>query len=134
MLIDDSKWSEIILATQPGIEQWNSHAAKHQQPDRFEFRQQSNDRYSFILTVHDEGAGSFQTDTRGLARELATGEMRAVKTIRKRGRLIGLQPQSDPKAWRTLANKPAADIVKQTRLLNFMMVLGVHPVKEKKAG
>lgn len=122
MNIDENKWADIIGETKAGIDRWNESAAKHGKRDTFRFSTQKNDRYEIILTEHDD---SYSLEARALAREIATGEIRSTKVVRKKGRIIGFQTKTpDPKGWKSLADKPADEIIKKLGLTDFLMFIG----------
>ena len=124
MLIDSKKWDEIVAVTEASIDRWNARAAEHGQKDTFHFFSQKTDRHEVIVAKHND---SYRMEVKALTRELETGEIRATKVIRKKGRIVGFQPTTpDPKGWKSLADKPADEIVKKLKLTNFFMFLGTR--------
>lgn len=121
MLIDDKKWNDIITAARTRIDKWNGSAAKHGLKDTFRVSTQKTDRYEVILTEH-RGGGVFEANA--LAREIATGEVRSTRVIRKKGHITGFQTTTpDPKYWKSLADKSAGDIIMKVRLVDFLMAI-----------
>lgn len=122
MYIDDAKWAEIIEETTTGIARWNASAAKHNKSDKFHLHLlSSSGKYSFIVTEHH---GGWANEWRALAREIATGEVRSTKAVIKKQKYAGASIKTpDPKAWKTLANKSAKEIVGKTKLLDFAMLI-----------
>lgn len=121
MLIDDKKWEEIGAAVKTRIDRWNASAVRHGQKDTFRFSTQKTVRHEVILAEHSDG---YMPEAKALARELETGEIRATKVVRKNGRIVGFRTTTpDPKGWKSLANKPANEIVKKLRLTGFFMAI-----------
>jgi hypothetical protein len=127
MIITDAKWNDIVAVTSAWIDKWKATAAKRQRKDDFTVKCDSGDKYTVLLTTHHDG---YQRECHAVAREIATGELRAANLVTKRRKGIGRIPvgysisQSDPKGWNGLANKSAEEIVKKLRLTNFVMFLG----------
>jgi hypothetical protein len=123
MLIDDKKWNDIIAETKVRIDRWTARATERGLKDTFRFTIQKTDRYEVILTEHLDGCN---LDAKGLARELATGEIRSTNVIRKKGRSTGFETKTpDPKGWKGLADKPADEIVTKLKLTDFFVIIGV---------
>jgi hypothetical protein len=121
MYVDDRKWNEIIDEAQAGIDRWKGHAAKHKKEDVFRLHQDQSEKYSVIITEHWKGR---MAERKALAREKDTGEVRSAKVVVKEWKLTGYTVKtSDPKAWKTLADKPAKEIVNKTKLLDFLMAI-----------
>jgi hypothetical protein len=124
MIISEDKWNEIIKATEAKVDKWNASAKKSGVSDTFNIETEVTDRYCFIHTRHKTGGSS---EHKVAARELATGQVWPAKIQRKKGRGIGVMvTKRDPKAWATLADKPADVIVGKLGLSNFIMVIGAH--------
>jgi hypothetical protein len=124
MIITNEKWNDIIAETRTVIDKWNESARKHQKSDVFRIKVHDTDGYTDLLTEHVNG---YQTERKIIAREIATGEMRRTTISKQRGHITGFKMwRPDPQAWRSLANKPAAEIVKRLKLTNFLMILGSH--------
>jgi hypothetical protein len=124
MIITDEKWNDIIAETRSSIDKWNENARKHQRPDVFRVNVQDSNGFNVLLTEHlTNGYGG--SERKIVVREIATGEMRRAKISKHRGRVTGFRVwKSDPKVWRSLADKPGAEIAKRLKLTNFLMILG----------
>jgi hypothetical protein len=121
MLIDDKKWEEIVAVTKVQIDTWNLHAIEHRKKDTFRFSIRKTDRHEVILAEHTD---NYRPEVKALAREVESGEIRATKVVRKKGRIVGFQTTTpDPKGWKSLADKPADEIVKKLRLTGFFMAI-----------
>jgi len=119
MIISDDRWADIIKATEAGIARWNASAAKHKKPDKFSVRISETSGYCVLLTAHNN---EWRTHYHAVAREIATGQMRAVNVFRKTHEIIGYKiKSSDPKAWKSLPNKSADAAVTQLRLCDFFL-------------
>lgn len=122
MRIETEKWNEIVDITKAKIADWNAHAKEHGKSDAFFADVQETGRFSVLFTQHRHGSC---VDGKAVAREIATGEVRATKLKKgKGGRVVGfVTRQPDPKSWHALADKPADVIVKQLKLTNFLMFI-----------
>jgi hypothetical protein len=126
MIITDEKWNDIIAEARAGIDKWNENARKHQKSDVFRINVQDSNGFNVLLTEHLSN-GYRESERKMVVREIATGEVRRATTSTHRGRVTGFKvSKSDPKAWRSLADKPAAEIAKQLKLTRFLMVLDVR--------
>jgi hypothetical protein len=137
MYVTDEQWNEIIEATKTGIDRWNASAAKHGATYRYSFEVwKPNDNFVMLQTEQKQNSGNRYTHE--IARETATGELRNIKlkyskSRKTRGQIIGFVVKPDPKSWATLANKPAPVIVKQLKLLDYIVVTSVRPVLRQQA-
>jgi hypothetical protein len=122
MIITDEKWNDIIAETQARIDKWNESAQEHQKSDVFRIKVQDEGDYTVLLTEHLNNGDA--NDRKVVVREIATGEMRRAAIVKYRGRVKGFKVwRPDPKAWRLLVDKPAAEIVRQLKLTRFLMLL-----------
>lgn len=120
MKITDEKWDEIITETQARIARWNARALEHGVEDTFTCDVERGEKYAVLITRH------LPSERKAVARELATGELRKATTVTKRGKLVGFSIKTpDPKAWRGLADKPAAEIVRKLKLTDYWIVKSV---------
>jgi len=128
MIITEEKWNEIITATRAGIDKWKARAAECQCEDRFTVETYKSDNYSVLTTAHDDG---WRGKRRAVARDMTTGEVRAATLIMKQRKGFGRVPvgvkikQTDPKAWKSLADKSADEIKRGLGLTDFRMVTSV---------
>jgi len=123
MVITDEKWNDIIAATKASIDRWRARAAEHGRPDRFYADVSNTDRFVALFTKHETGGG-IRPEMKVVVREIATGEMRSAKVRRDEGRVIGFVVSTpDPKAWKSLADKPADEIVRKIKLTGFVMFI-----------
>jgi hypothetical protein len=133
MIISDERWNDIIKATEAGIAKWNALVAKHKVPDKFSVKVRDEGGYSVLLTEHDDG---YQREHRAVVREVATGEMRAAKVVKKRRKGVGVVItgfsiwRSDPttKWWKSLPNKSADDAVRQLKLTDFFVPISASVI------
>jgi hypothetical protein len=124
MIITNEKWNDIIVETRAKIDQWNENARKHQKSDVFRIKVDNHqDGLAILCTEH--AAEDQRTEHKIVVREITTGEVRRATVVKRRGRVTGFKVwKPDPKAWKSLAEKPAAEIVKQLKLTHFWMFLG----------
>jgi hypothetical protein len=122
MSITKNQWSEIIAETRRSI---NASAAKHNLKEKFQYSVGSAGDYSVLSTAHLDDWSHIR---KAVAYQAATGELKAAKLLFNEGEITGVQVKPAPKAWRALAGKPAAEIVTQLRLTNFVLVTGAHAV------
>jgi hypothetical protein len=115
MKITDEKWNEIISETQAGIARWNARAFHHGIEDTFSCFVERGEKFVVLFTRHTPG------EQKAVARELATGELRKATLAKQDKRIRASIRTSDPKSWQKLADKPAAEIVRKLKLLNFVM-------------
>src|SRR4051794_20543915 len=110
MCINDQRGNDIITERKSGIDRWNANAAERSVKSvfRLHLKNTDDDAISIIATEH----ATDYHEWKALAREIKTGEVRSTKPIIKRGRFVGVKTrQSDPKAWKSLADKSAREIV-----------------------
>ena len=120
MIVDDQTWASIIEETKAGINKWNAIAVERGLEDRFLVHVFDMRPNTALVTEHRERYG---IESKAVVRE-ADGHIRKAKPIVKKGRIAGIKCGGhDPKAWSSLADKPAADIVKKLGLTNYIMVL-----------
>jgi hypothetical protein len=118
MHIDDNKWNEIVKAVQAGIDRWNASAAKHKTKDVFRLTHSKTTTYSVIIAEHVGGP------RKALLRN-AAGEVRSTKIkTNKKEQITGYTTRV--KNWKTLADKPAGEIVDKTNLLNFFVPISAR--------
>jgi hypothetical protein len=128
MIITDERWNDIIKATEANIAELNARAAEQKRLSRFSVTVRDSGPYSVLLTGHNG-------DHHVVVREVATGEMRSANVVKKRrkgvGKVItGFSVRTpDPKAWKSLANKSAEDVVRQLKLTKFFIALGATAEK-----
>jgi hypothetical protein len=125
MQITDDKWNAIITEVRQGIDRWNARAAEHKKGDTFRYELVPAGEYVLLLTTHRSGS----TEWHSVAYKPVTQEMWAAKLIFKNGRVTGFRVKPDPKAWTSLATKPAAEIVKRLKLTDFLIIDNVHAVR-----
>jgi hypothetical protein len=132
MIISNERWIDIIAATEVEIARWNDRAAEQGLPDKFSVTACDSDGFSILFTKHstecsyitERGNRERSTEHRHrmVTREIATGELRAANVVTERGQLIGFKVKPlDPKNWKSLADKSAADAVCRLGLLNFTL-------------
>jgi hypothetical protein len=79
-----------------------------------------------LFTKHETGGG-IRSEMKVVVREIATGEMRSAKVRRDEGRVIGFVVSTpDPKAWKSLADKPADEVVRKIKLTDFVMFISAQ--------
>jgi hypothetical protein len=124
MIITDEKWQEIIAATRASIDRWNASARKHNRPDQFHMEVHRSGEFEVVVTEHRDSRG-VGVERKCAMRKTATGEMHPSRTknVGKNG-FQTVMKGGDPKSWARLADKPAAEIVKQLKITDFFMVLG----------
>jgi hypothetical protein len=122
MIISDEKWTEIINETKAGINMWSARAVEHGCDDSFSIEQHNTGVFSLIATMHRSKYD--QLEVKALAWNGETGEVRAAKPMFKKGVVIGFKMKPVPKAWKSLTDKTAKEIVGKVGLLKFILILG----------
>jgi hypothetical protein len=128
MIIDGTKWQQIIDTTKASIEWWNATASRHGMKDTFECE-------THILPPHGAGvvvattlrSQLFSRDNivKQHAIFVTADGVRPAKIQRNKDHIItGFKFKPVPKAWATLADKSAEDIVSKTKLVDFFLVTG----------
>lgn len=127
MKIDDQKWNEIIAATQAGIEACKGRATKYGVAEANIFRCEGilGPTHTVLMTEHRDCG--YLMGRKAIARELASGEVRAAKAkVIGKGKIGFAVKTPDPKAWRSLADKPANEIVHKLKLTDFIIIHGAQ--------
>jgi hypothetical protein len=129
MIILDQFWRDICAEVDAGIERWNARAKEKGRPDKFRVEYHSPKMGACLLvTIHDDGDGEFYSiDRRAVYRD-ENGYLRPVTLIKKGRDVTGFKTKPAPKSWvkLSLGDKPAAEIVKKLKLLDFMIILGAR--------
>jgi hypothetical protein len=122
MLIQQESWNDIIKTTEAKIANWNARAKERGVEDTFFVDVREASGYCLLITKH---VSSGPDDIKVVAREIATSQMRPAKLNKdKKGRIVGFTVKPEPKAWKSLAEKPAETIVAKVGLTNFLLILG----------
>jgi hypothetical protein len=129
MIISNEKWDAIVAEVKAKIERWQAQADKHAIKETFRARivPLKSGECVVLVTEHCDASGDLH-NAHAVVRE-ATGQMRPARVHTRNDRLVYVSKKSSyPKAWRSLVDKPAADIVRKIGLLDFLLVHNVTAV------
>ena len=132
MKVSDEKWNEIVKETEAGIARWNAIAKERGLQDAFFSSIQETSGNSLLVTryKHDSDRSFAADDVRAVAREIATGQLRPVRVKKYKGGIVGFTVKPPSKAWSaSLSEKPAAEIVKQLKLLDFFVIVSASHIE-----
>lgn len=127
MIISDETWNEILAETEAGINRLNEIATQNGTADKFTWvlMGEPPDGPKTLITSNVNGA---YRETRAVTRNPHTQQASIVATGRK-GRFTTLKPKKDTKAWSKMSGKPAKDIIRAARLLDYLIILGARATK-----
>src|SRR5262245_59664784 len=128
-LVEQEKWNEIVEEAEARIAKWNARAKERGLQDTFLASVRDVNGYSLLITQHkhDPDRSCAADDVKAVAREVATGQLRPTKIKKHKGTIVGFAVKPPPKAWKSLADKPAESIVGKLRLVDFVVLVGAYP-------
>jgi hypothetical protein len=100
MIITDQQWGLLLDEVAAGIRRWRTRAHEHDTQDEFEYRllKQPNGDALLVTEHRDDPDPKFcHTERRAVVR-LATGELKGVRLVVKKGVVTAYRVKPDPKA------------------------------------